>query len=315
MKKFPFFALFLFFFLCSFLTIREELKNLAGLKMQEFVINSSKYAKQLKPDFIIIPQNGLELAFDEVDPNNTINPAYSNAIDGYGIEELFFNANSKVDPYKIKMVKALKSNKPILVSENISLAEAKPAILARNKSEGFLCFARSSSNYDYKEIPKEITDENSDDIIQVADAQNYLYLINAASYKTKVYFLNAIAETNYDLIIIDLFYDNVPFSADEIQLLKTKANGGKRLVIGYLNVGSAENWRYYWHKNWKLNSPAWLMKKYAGYDNEIYVQFWNPEWQKIIYGNENSYLKKIINAGFDGAYLDNVEAYYFLYHN
>jgi len=26
-------------------------------------------------------------------------------------------------------------------------------------------------------------------------------------------------------------------------------------------------------------------------------------------------MKKIITAGFDGAYLDNVEAYYFLFHN
>jgi len=43
------------------------------------------------------------------------------------------------------------------------------------------------------------------------------------------------------------------------------------------------------------------------------VQFWNPEWQKIIYGNDDSYMKKILDAGFDGAYLDNVEAYYFLY--
>jgi len=315
MKKFDFLAFFFLFFLCSFLTMKEELTNLAGLKMQEFVINSSIYAKKLKPNFIIIPQNGLELGFTQLDPNNPVNLSYSDAIDGYGIEELFYNANSKVDSYKIKMVKVLKSNKPILVSENIKVSEAIPAILARNKSEGFLCFARSSSNYDYKEIPRAIPDENANDILQLSDAQNYLYLINSASYKTRDSFLNAIALTNYDLLIIDLFYDNMPFSADEIQLLKTKANGGKRLVLSYLNIGSAENWRYYWRKNWKLNSPTWLLKKYAGYDNEIYVQFWNPEWQKIIYGNDTSYLKKIINAGFDGAYIDNVEAYYFLYNN
>jgi cysteinyl-tRNA synthetase len=43
------------------------------------------------------------------------------------------------------------------------------------------------------------------------------------------------------------------------------------------------------------------------------VKFWKDDWQEIIYGNEDSYIKKIIDAGFDGAYLDNVEAYYFLY--
>ncbi|MFD0779257.1 endo alpha-1,4 polygalactosaminidase [Flavobacterium myungsuense] len=95
--------------------------------------------------------------------------------------------------------------------------------------------------------------------------------------------------------------------------LKTKANGAKRLVIAYMNIGAAENWRYYWNGNWILNDPVWIKKNYAGYENEFYIQFWNPEWQTIIYGNDKSYLKKIIDAGFDGVYLDNVEAYYFLY--
>ena len=48
-------------------------------------------------------------------------------------------------------------------------------------------------------------------------------------------------------------------------------------------------------------------------ENEFYIQFWHPEWQKIIYCNDQSYLKQIVDAGFDGVYLDNDEAYYFLY--
>lgn len=32
-------------------------------------------------------------------------------------------------------------------------------------------------------------------------------------------------------------------------------------------------------------------------------------WQAIIYGNDNSYLKKIIDAGFDGVYLDIIDAF------
>ena len=39
------------------------------------------------------------------------------------------------------------------------------------------------------------------------------------------------------------------------------------------------------------------------------VQYWNPTWQSIIYGNETSYVKKIINAGFDGVYLDIIDAF------
>ncbi|MDX9931725.1 MAG: endo alpha-1,4 polygalactosaminidase, partial [Bacteroidales bacterium] len=92
------------------------------------------------------------------------------------------------------------------------------------------------------------------------------------------------------------------------------ANGAQRLVIAYMNIGSAENYRYYWQDDWKLHNPNWIKKKYEGYDDEFWVEFWNEDWQKIIFGNNDSYTKKIIDAGFDGAYLDNVEAYYFLYY-
>jgi len=39
------------------------------------------------------------------------------------------------------------------------------------------------------------------------------------------------------------------------------------------------------------------------------VQYWDTEWQEIIYGNSESYLKKIIDAGFDGVYLDIIDAF------
>jgi cysteinyl-tRNA synthetase len=81
-----------------------------------------------------------------------------------------------------------------------------------------------------------------------------------------------------------------------------------------VNIGAAENWRPYWKKDWKINNPVWIKKKYQGYDDEFYVEYWHPAWQKIITGNKNSYIRKILDAGFDGAFLDNIEAYYALYH-
>jgi cysteinyl-tRNA synthetase len=39
------------------------------------------------------------------------------------------------------------------------------------------------------------------------------------------------------------------------------------------------------------------------------VKYWEKDWQNIIYGNDNSYSKKILNAGFDGVYLDIIEAF------
>jgi cysteinyl-tRNA synthetase len=39
------------------------------------------------------------------------------------------------------------------------------------------------------------------------------------------------------------------------------------------------------------------------------VWYRDKQWQDIIYGNDSSYLKKILDAGFDGVYLDVIDAF------
>lgn len=297
----------------SFMTSKDSNTVKAGLKMQDFVINISKYARSFDADFIIIPQNGIDLIFNKINPSLGLNTNYTNAIDGIGIEDLFFDKKLKTDSYRYNNLQKIKNKKKIIVSDHITNDDDIATVIAKNKEEGFLCFPRVNGNEYYQQIPKEIIDENTNDIQQLSDAKNFLYLINSSEFKTKTDFIKAIANTNYDVVSIDLFFDDKPLTSDEIEQLKTKANGAKRLVIAYMNIGAAENWRYYWNGNWILNDPVWIKKNYVGYENEFYIQFWHEDWQKIIYGNDKSYLKKIVDAGFDGVYLDNVEAYYFLY--
>jgi cysteinyl-tRNA synthetase len=109
---------------------------------------------------------------------------------------------------------------------------------------------------------------------------------------------------------MDLFFnDNVEFTAAEITQLKSKANGGSRLVISYMSIGEAENYRYYWDASWNTNSPAWLDQENPDWAGNFKVKYWEEAWQSIIFGNDNSYLKKITNAGFDGVYLDIIDGF------
>lgn len=39
------------------------------------------------------------------------------------------------------------------------------------------------------------------------------------------------------------------------------------------------------------------------------VRYWEEDWQSVIYGSDGSYLRKILNAGFDGVYLDIIDAF------
>jgi len=310
--------------------------------MQQFVADISEYAKALKPGFIIIPQNAEELAFSNINrPARGFNELYINAIDGIGIEELFYDRVKINDKERLDMLKMIKNEDiRIMVSDYVYYDEDLSKSVALSLAEGFIAFPRSRLNYDYVYIP-DAPPENiifdNEPVFSLSAAKNYLYLIGTERYKTKTAMIEAISKTQYDVILIDLFFNGVALTKADIAQLKKKAyiedgeedveggeeglevkEGGERLVISYISIGSAEDYRYYWKSGWKKGSPSWpswLWKEYEGYPHEYWVVFWDTEWQDIIFGNDGSYIKKIIDAGFDGAYLDNVEAYYSLVHD
>ena len=296
----------------SDITAPAQPKDLAA-SMRNFIISISKSAKKSDPDFLIIPQNGSAIAFQKEQSGAAFDRQYLNAIDGLGIESLFYNLESDPDSVRIANLRRLAKVKPVFVSELVGEDKFASDAARKNQDMGFVPFIRLRENVNYEAIPRKIRNENSNDVTRLSQAKNYLYLINSGNYDSAAEFISAIQETNFDLVIIDLFFNNnVAFTKAEIEKLKTKANGGKRLVVCYLNIGSAESWRYYWEKGWKLGTPEFLEKQYEGYENEYWVQFWNPQWQQIIFAGADSYLNKVKTAGFDGAYLDNVEAYDYL---
>ncbi len=61
-------------------------------EMIDFVISISEYAKSLDPDFEVIPQNAVGLlAVSEDSADSGPNTAYLDAIDGLGVEDLWYN--------------------------------------------------------------------------------------------------------------------------------------------------------------------------------------------------------------------------------
>jgi cysteinyl-tRNA synthetase len=109
---------------------------------------------------------------------------------------------------------------------------------------------------------------------------------------------------------MDLFFtEEVAFNAADINRLKIKANGGSRLVICYLSIGEAEDYRYYWQPGWDTGSlRGWIEKIPIG--KEITgLSIGQLNGRRSIFGNDSSYLKKILDAGFNGAYLDIIEAF------
>lgn len=119
--------------------------------------------------------------------------------------------------------------------------------------------------------------------------------------------LTSIGNTAFDLVIVDYSStgDNSgEFTSVQIENLKNSP-GGKKIVIAYMSIGEAEDYRFYWNSSWTPGNPSWLSEENPNWPGNFKVKYWDPSWQNIIY----QYVDKIISAGFDGVYLDIIDAY------
>lgn len=287
-------------------------------EMRAFVQNISYYAKAEDPYFIVIPQNGQELLTETGEATGPLVSAYVYAIDGQGREDLFYGYEGDNTPtplsereYMFEFLDLAENNGvEVLAIDYCSTPSKMDDSYAQNADRGYISFA--ADHRDLDNIPGYPTTpyrENNLDVGSLSEARNFLYLINPGAYNSKTGFLEAIRATNYDLIIIDLFYDNDMLSPDEVESLKTKQNGGRRLVIAYMSIGEAEDYRYYWQSDWSTAPPSWLAEENPDWPGNYKVQYWNPQWQALIYGDSTAYLDRIITAGFDGVYLDIIDAF------
>lgn len=127
-----------------------------------------------------------------------------------------------------------------------------------------------------------------------------------------------------DLVVIDYSGDggeSGEFSRQDITRLKNS----EKMVLAYMSIGAADAGRFYADNPSStpfIDEPG---KSLLGPENEdfpgtFFAKFWLRDWQKILFGNAplplwinttnpNNYLERIIIAGFDGVYLDDIDSY------
>ena len=136
-----------------------------------------------------------------------------------------------------------------------------------------------------------------------------------------------VSASNFDLLVTDYAADgssDTRFTPETLAALK-QGPQGERIVLSYMSIGEAEDYRFYWTTSWDddprdgvpdADAPAWLdvgNEAWCGLPDwcNYKVRFWDPNWQSVIYGSPNAYMDQIIDAGFDGVYLDIIDAYYY----
>lgn len=294
-------------------------------EMRNFVRSISQYGKARKSPFFVIPQNGIEIVTVNGDENGAVATTYVSAIDGVGQEDLFYGINNddqatpiRDQNYLLKFLDKAKANGlQVLVIDYATTRSKVQDSYQKSQNKGYISFAAKRDLNTIPSFPTTPWNVNQLNVSSLRDAKNFLYLINPDKWNNKNAFLQALRNTDYDIVLIDLYFQDSqsPLLAVDVESLKRKKNGGKRLVISYMSIGEAENYRNYWQSQWKTNPPAWMEKENPDWKGNFKVRYWMPEWQAIITGNENSYLQKIINAGFDGVYLDIIDAFEYFENN
>ncbi len=147
--------------------------------------------------------------------------------------------------------------------------------------------------------------------------------------------VDALVDSGYDLLVLEPTRTDT--SSEETAQFDTAAmvrklkdspgNDGthRKRVLAYVNVGEAEDWRWYWSwsKDWPSGEPRpadWpsfiLESDPDGWSGNYPVAYWDAAWKNILlYGvtssgqSYNSTLDEVIQDDFDGVYLDWVEGF------
>lgn len=157
----------------------------------------------------------------------------------------------------------------------------------------------------FKNILKQpIINENAHNIFKLSEAENISFLLDDSKYNNKFNMIKDIRNSNYDVVVINpLFHGKTPFFKEEIDSLKFKKNGARRLIIAEQNISEANSNAYYWQDTWEIDSPSWLRRNSFSSDNTIITEYWNEDWQKII----SAYFKSIVFSDYDGVFFTGLE--------
>ena len=257
---------------------------------------------------IIITQNGNELYFK----NGKIDNEFFPITDGTTQESLYYGDVLKFNVSTSKGLKnelleltvpIRKNGKPVFVI-NYGKGKKKREFL-RKEALKTKFVSELLPSFNANKLYETIENYNNKDINSLNEVKNFLCLLNPEDFSNINEYYQTLKNTNYDLLLIEVSHNNIFFTKEQIEALKIKNNGAKRIVIAYLSIGEAEDYRFYWNKKWDKNKPDWIVEENDNWEGNYIVKYWTAEWKDII----KEYQKKLDEIGVDGYLLDTVDTF------
>ncbi len=142
-----------------------------------------------------------------------------------------------------------------------------------------------------------------------------------------------IAQGKHDLVVMDFSAhgdEASRFTREQIDAVNYRgkshdsdqANHARRVSVAYVSIGEASEFRRAWNRAWTHNgradgrltasAPTWLGSVNPNWPESRKVRYWDARWQHVIFNDDHTgWLDQVVSQGFDAAYLDIVDAYYF----
>lgn len=124
----------------------------------------------------------------------------------------------------------------------------------------------------------------------------------------------AVLEAGFPVAVIDYSRDGSDrWKHPRAGVLALDRNG--ITALAYLSIGEAENYRYYWRRDWVRqkdsnaftpSAPAWLGRTNPDWRGNYKVRYWDPAWRDEVLA---PYLRRIVRQGFRGVYLDIIDGF------
>lgn len=305
MKKLLLILLFIFSVLCF--SKEENKTEMYKDRMKKFIEEIKNSSDEKK---IIITQNGNELYFRK----GKLDKNFLKVTDGTTQESLYYGdvlkfnveTNKKDRNYMMELLEPLrKTGKPVFIINYGKGTDRREFLKSQDKKTGFI--SELLPSFEATDIYNPISSFNSDNIISLNQVKNFLLLLNPEKFKDIFQYFEYIKNTDFDLLIIEPSYEGIFFTKDQIEQLKIKKNGGKRLVISYFSIGEAEDYRAYWKTEWNRKWPSWIVEENPDWKGNYVVKYWDNQWKNIV----KEYRKNLDNIGVDGYLLDTVDSYYY----
>lgn len=112
-----------------------------------------------------------------------------------------------------------------------------------------------------------------------------------------------------DVLVVDYSWDGGEtreMTPENINDIRGRLGKGT-ILLAYLSVGEAEDYRFYWRGPALQGQATFVGPANPRWPGNYRVRYWDRRWHDIVYGAADSYLARIISQGFDGVFLDTVD--------